>query len=267
MVKKVLIDSDALQVCITHSLSTEKEEVMGLLIGEVIDNTSHVYGVILLKRSDKRKDRVEISPEQLSNASTEAEKMGLSTRAGKPLRITGWYHSHPHITVWPSHVDISTQSMYQLMDPDFIGIIVSCFSDDSANNSGKIQVTCFQSANVSMTSAPRLERLEVDLEVVACDVMSTANLKALRNSPQLLMEEETGEYTKSLGYMDQDLLTAVQNATIYSKSVMQIIEIICSPMINNLQNEVRRRKEEVTKLRKKLASLQQEEGQSEMDVT
>ena len=37
------------------------------------DGLSHAHAVIMLRRSDKRKDRVEISPEQLSNASTNAE--------------------------------------------------------------------------------------------------------------------------------------------------------------------------------------------------
>ena len=35
-------------------------------------------------------------------ASTEAEKLAELT--GHPMRVAGWYHSHPHITVWPSHV-------------------------------------------------------------------------------------------------------------------------------------------------------------------
>lgn len=78
MVKKVLIESDALEVCMVHALSTEKEEVMGLLIGEVEDNISHIHAVIMLRRLDKRKDRVEISPEQLSSASSEAEISFLS---------------------------------------------------------------------------------------------------------------------------------------------------------------------------------------------
>ncbi|KAJ8266918.1 hypothetical protein GJAV_G00136160 [Gymnothorax javanicus] len=40
-----------------------------------VDNNRivHIHSVIILRRSDKRKDRVEISPEQLSAASTEAE--------------------------------------------------------------------------------------------------------------------------------------------------------------------------------------------------
>lgn len=46
--------------------------------------------------------RVEISAEQLGQASSKAEQMGKE--CGRELRIIGWYHSHPHITVWPSHV-------------------------------------------------------------------------------------------------------------------------------------------------------------------
>jgi hypothetical protein len=43
-------------------------------------------------------------------------------------RVIGWYHSHPHITVQPSHVDVRTQGQYQAMDPGFLGLIFSCFS-------------------------------------------------------------------------------------------------------------------------------------------
>lgn len=53
-------------------------------------------------RSDKKKDRVEISSLQQCLAATEAEK--LAEKHGLPVRVLGWYHSHPHITVCPSHV-------------------------------------------------------------------------------------------------------------------------------------------------------------------
>ncbi|CAM5165456.1 unnamed protein product [Natator depressus] len=89
-VQAVHLEADAFLVCLNHALSTEKEEVMGLCIGEVpagpragglpepgrwVDTSRivHIHSVIILRRSDKRKDRVEISPEQLSAASTEAE--------------------------------------------------------------------------------------------------------------------------------------------------------------------------------------------------
>lgn len=56
----------------------------------------------MMRRSDKQADRVEISPEQLSAAAIEAE--ALAGKLGRPIQVAGWYHSHPHITVWPSHV-------------------------------------------------------------------------------------------------------------------------------------------------------------------
>ena len=31
-------------------------------------------------------------------------RLGMLTSRKCPMRILGWYHSHPHITVWPSHV-------------------------------------------------------------------------------------------------------------------------------------------------------------------
>ena len=51
----------------------------------------NVQTLILLERMDKRQDRVEISPEQLSNATEYAEK--LSKQTSSNLRIIGWYHS------------------------------------------------------------------------------------------------------------------------------------------------------------------------------
>lgn len=55
-----------------------------------------------------------------------AEK--LSEGSESKVRVIGWYHSHPHITVLPSHVDIRTQGSYQMLDEGFVGIIISTFN-------------------------------------------------------------------------------------------------------------------------------------------
>lgn len=55
-----------------------------------------------------------------------AEK--LSEGSQTKVRVIGWYHSHPHITVLPSHVDVRTQGSYQMLDEGFIGIILSTFN-------------------------------------------------------------------------------------------------------------------------------------------
>ncbi|XVF24838.1 hypothetical protein REPUB_Repub13aG0162400 [Reevesia pubescens] len=75
---------------------------------------------------------------------TAMHRMTAST--GRTTRVIGWYHSHPHITVLPSHVDVRTQAMYQLLDSGFIGLIFSCFSEDT-NKVGRIQVIAFQSSD------------------------------------------------------------------------------------------------------------------------
>lgn len=71
---------------------------------QVNDDSSivSIAASLILRRSDKKADRVEISEEQLVQATIFAEE--LANKVRKPLRVVGWYHSHPHITVWPSHV-------------------------------------------------------------------------------------------------------------------------------------------------------------------
>eukprot|EP00850_Spirogloea_muscicola_P019606 SM000195S05253 [mRNA] locus=s195:77747:82044:+ [translate_table: standard] len=143
----VEVTTEVWLTCATHALSTETEEVMGLLLGDIAYGpdaaaTAHVWAAAPQTRSDRRKDRVETNPEQLAAATAQAERLSATT--GRTTRVIGWYHSHPHITVFPSHVDVRTQGMYQMMDDGFVGLIFSCFSEDS-NKVGRIQATAFQS--------------------------------------------------------------------------------------------------------------------------
>eukprot|EP00262_Sarcandra_glabra_P016167 TRINITY_DN5185_c0_g1_i1.p1 TRINITY_DN5185_c0_g1~~TRINITY_DN5185_c0_g1_i1.p1 ORF type:complete len:432 (+),score=74.21 TRINITY_DN5185_c0_g1_i1:176-1471(+) len=143
----VKMSEDVWLTCLTHALSTETEEIMGLLLGDIQHSSNGnaialIWGASPQTRSDRRKDRVETNPEQLAAASAQAERMTVTT--GRTTRVIGWYHSHPHITVLPSHVDVRTQAMYQLLDSGFIGLIFSCFSED-AQKVGRIQVIAFQS--------------------------------------------------------------------------------------------------------------------------
>ncbi|KAK4803131.1 hypothetical protein SAY86_001334 [Trapa natans] len=151
----VKISEEVWLTCLTHALSTETEEIMGLLLGDVECSkngnlTALIWGASPQTRSDRQKDRVETNPEQLAAASAQAERMTIST--GRTTRVIGWYHSHPHITVLPSHVDVRTQAMYQLLDSGFIGLIFSCFSED-INKVGRIQVIAFQSSDGKQTQS------------------------------------------------------------------------------------------------------------------
>ncbi|MBA0694298.1 hypothetical protein Goari_004609, partial [Gossypium aridum] len=82
--------------------------------------TALIWGASPQSRSDRRKDRVETNPEQLAAASAQADiSLNLYVR---------------------------TQAMYQLLDSGFIGLIFSCFSEDT-NKVGRIQVIAFQSSD------------------------------------------------------------------------------------------------------------------------
>lgn len=143
----VRVTQEVWLTCVTHALSTETEEIMGLLLGDIQYTSkgaaiASVWCAAPQTRLDRRKDRVETNPEQLAAATAQADRMTAAT--GQTTRVIGWYHSHPHITVMPSHVDVRTQAMYQMLDPGFVGLIFSCFSQDSSQV-GRIQAIAFQS--------------------------------------------------------------------------------------------------------------------------
>ena len=82
----VQLPSEVYGTCMAHALSAEHEEVMGLLIGhfEVLSSkqvpltlkhpsTIIIHSSLVLRRSDKRKDRVEVCHDQLTKATLHAE--------------------------------------------------------------------------------------------------------------------------------------------------------------------------------------------------
>ncbi|EEF44751.1 C6.1a, putative [Ricinus communis] len=72
------MSEDVWLTCLAHALSTETEEIMGLLLGDIEYSkngsvTALIWGASPQSRSDRRKDRVETNPEQLAAASAQAE--------------------------------------------------------------------------------------------------------------------------------------------------------------------------------------------------
>ncbi|KAF3450844.1 hypothetical protein FNV43_RR06933 [Rhamnella rubrinervis] len=227
----VKMSEDVWLTCLTHSLSTETEEIMGLLLGDIEYSknggvTALIWGASPQTRSDRRKDRVETNPEQLAAASAQAEisfdtcfnarafclsyimldvnifltfgeKHRMTTSTGRTTRVIGWYHSHPHITVLPSHVDVRTQAMYQLLDSGFIGLIFSCFSEDM-NKVGRIQVIAFQSTDgkqhhmsrpISLSPINRSSVIDLESSLSSSENALARSASAKAESP----ERDTGD--------------------------------------------------------------------------
>uniref|UniRef100_A0A8B9TRD3 BRCA1/BRCA2-containing complex subunit 3 n=1 Tax=Anas platyrhynchos TaxID=8839 RepID=A0A8B9TRD3_ANAPL len=271
-VQAVHLEADAFLVCLNHALSTEKEEVMGLCIGALppplpslpfpsrlspqVDagRVVHVQSVIILRRSDKRKDRVEISPEQLSAASTEAEiSLGMT---GRPMRVVGWYHSHPHITVWPSHVDVRTQAMYQMMDQGFVGLIFSCFIEDKNTKTGRILYTCFQSIQAQKSS--EYERIEIPIHVVPHETIGKVCLESAVELPKILCQEEQDAYRRIHSLTHLDSVTKIHNGSVFTKNLCSQMSAISGPLLQWLEDRLEQNKQRVQELQQEKERLLEE---------
>uniref|UniRef100_A0A915JGB7 MPN domain-containing protein n=1 Tax=Romanomermis culicivorax TaxID=13658 RepID=A0A915JGB7_ROMCU len=266
------VSSDVYYSCMHHALSTEVEEVMGLLIGWKDDekNTCYITNSLPLKRLDKRKDRVEISPEVLSDSITICDNLNaeintahekskisaphapyrnpFSSSLGdgfslpstttrniiepKNLHAIGWYHSHPHITVYPSDVDLRTQDSFQSMvDKMWFGLIFGVYNNEEPTKTNHLQLIAFQTimhngrmvqslipvivdphlspvtysiCNNKPDSNGVLQRVSLDVEtkkILDClhapVVPNHKTLENLRDSFLLLADEEKLEYEKA----------------------------------------------------------------------
>ncbi|PNJ09619.1 lys-63-specific deubiquitinase BRCC36 isoform X4 [Pongo pygmaeus] len=303
-VQAVHLESDAFLVCLNHALSTEKEEVMGLCIGELNDDTRsdskfaytgtemrtvaekvdavrivHIHSVIILRRSDKRKDRVEISPEQLSAASTEAERLAELT--GRPMRVVGWYHSHPHITVWPSHVDVRTQAMYQMMDQGFVGLIFSCFIEDKNTKTGRVLYTCFQSIQAQKSSEclhgprdfwsssqhisiegqkeeERYERIEIPIHIVPHVTIGKVCLESAVELPKILCQEEQDAYRRIHSLTHLDSVTKIHNGSVFTKNLCSQMSAVSGPLLQWLEDRLEQNQQHLQELQQEKEELMQE---------
>ncbi|XP_053448594.1 lys-63-specific deubiquitinase BRCC36-like [Nycticebus coucang] len=275
----VHLESDAFLVCLNHALSTEQEEVMGLCLGELnadqryaskfacagpemrpvaekVDPVRivHIHSVIILPRFEKRKDRVEISPEQLFAASREAERLAKLT--GRPLRVVGWYHSHPHITVWPSHVDIRTQAMYQMMDQGFVGLIFSCFVEDKNANIGQVLYTCFQSIQDPKSS--EYERIEIPIHIIPHVTMGKVCLESAVELPRILCQEEQEAYGRIHSLTHLDTVTKIHNGLVFTKNLCSQMSAVSGPLLQWLEDRLEQNQQQLQELQQVKEELMQQ---------
>ncbi|XP_043297183.1 lys-63-specific deubiquitinase BRCC36-like [Cervus canadensis] len=254
-VQAVHLELDAFLVCLNHALSTEKEEVMGLCIGEFDTiRIVHIHSVIILRRSDKRKDRVEISPEQLSAASTEAERLAELT--GRPMRVVGWYYSHPHITVWPSHVDVRAQAMYQMMDQGFVGLIFACFIEDKNTKTGRVLYTCFQSIQAQRSS--EYERIEIPIHIVPHVTIGKVCLESAVELPKILCQEEKDAYRRIHSLTHLDSVTKIHNGSVFTKNLCSQMSTVSGPLLQWLEDRLEQNQQHVQELQQEKEELLQE---------
>lgn len=224
MLEKVKITPEVWAACWNHALTTETEEVMGLLMGKEdinVENTLIISALKISRRITKQKDRVEIDHQDLIEASEYAASLPGDRR------VIGWYHSHPHVTVHPSHVDLATQASYQLMDKNFVGLIFSVYNFEKKAKVDTKEAIAFQTVNDS----------ERNIEIVVTSGDWTGDsekvvIEALTKIPDILKREEVEACSLSLS---DDILNNVYNRGCLISQLSCQTSIVAAPMLQSLK--------------------------------
>ncbi|KAM3179076.1 hypothetical protein ACTXT7_001296 [Hymenolepis weldensis] len=160
---EIKLSPSAYQTIVTHALTHEKEEIIGLLFAEECEKHIQIYSAKPCPRITHQPDRVEMRDEDLASGIQEADR--LQALLGRNIKVLGWYHSHPHTTVHPSSHDKATQALYEASSPKFFGIIVSVFTKVNGSKDDEkqqeIRITSFRSDGETSTKLT-IEPIEID---------------------------------------------------------------------------------------------------------
>ncbi|CAG9332052.1 BRCC3 [Blepharisma stoltei] len=231
-VEKVELSSDCFRGLLGHSFITSQEEVLGILFGDYDEGVVRIWGSKSLQRNCKEKDRVEVDDIQLSEAMDHAEELSRSIQQASTVK--GWFHSHPNITVFPSHVDIRTQHALQSLGREFVGLIISCFSRDQ-HNLEKIDLIAFQTINnkaksIQVEIVSPLKLLKQPELMIMHDCFDYL-LEVQRNI--LREEQQAYESTKR----NVNALGAVYNASLFNLSISRLLQKSLLPLYEYIKQK------------------------------
>jgi 26S proteasome regulatory subunit N11 len=102
--EQIYISSLALLKMLKHARAGVPLEVMGLLIGEVIDDYAiKVVDVFAMPQSGTSVSVESVDPVY------QQDMLDMLKQTQRTEVVVGWYHSHPSFGCWLSSVDINTQ--------------------------------------------------------------------------------------------------------------------------------------------------------------
>merc|ERR1711871_1880094 len=131
----VYISSLSLLKMLKHARAGVPMEVMGLMLGDFIDEYT-------VKCVD-----VFAMPQSGTGVSVEAVDPGFQTKmldmlkqTGRQEMVVGWYHSHPGFGCWLSGVDINTQQSFEALNPRAVAVVL----DPIQSVKGKVVIDAFR---------------------------------------------------------------------------------------------------------------------------
>ncbi|CAN6467329.1 unnamed protein product [Victoria cruziana] len=136
--EQVYISSLALLKMLKHGRAGVPMEVMGLMLGEFVDEyTVRVVDVFAMPQSGTG-----VSVEAVDHV-FQTNMLDMLKQTGRPEMVVGWYHSHPGFGCWLSGVDINTQQSFEALNQRAVAVVV----DPIQSVKGKVVIDAFRLIN------------------------------------------------------------------------------------------------------------------------
>jgi 26S proteasome regulatory subunit N11 len=139
--EKVHVSSLALLKMLKHGRAGVPMEVMGLMLGQFVDDyTINCVDVFAMPQSG-----TSVSVEAVDPV-FQTKMLDMLQQTGRGEMVVGWYHSHPGFGCWLSSTDINTQSSFEALNPRAVALVV----DPIQSVKGKVVIDCFRLINPQM---------------------------------------------------------------------------------------------------------------------
>jgi len=136
--EQIYISSLALLKMLKHGRAGVPMEVMGLMLGEYVDEyTVKVVDVFAMPQSGTGVSVEAVDPV------FQAKMLDMLKQTGRPEMVVGWYHSHPGFGCWLSGVDINTQQSFEALSDRAVAVVV----DPVQSVKGKVVIDAFRLIN------------------------------------------------------------------------------------------------------------------------
>lgn len=133
--EQIYISSLALLKMLKHGRAGVPMEVMGLMLGEFVDDyTVRVVDVFAMPQSGTGVSVEAVDPV------FQAKMLDMLKQVGRPEMVVGWYHSHPGFGCWLSGVDINTQQSFEQLNQRAVAVVV----DPVQSVKGKVVIDAFR---------------------------------------------------------------------------------------------------------------------------
>jgi len=134
----IFISSLALIKMLKHGRAGVPMEVMGLMLGEFVDDYMiRVVDVFAMPQSGTGVSVEAVDPV------FQTKMLDMLDQTGRHQMVVGWYHSHPGFDCWLSGVDINTQQSFEQLNQRAVAVVV----DPVMSVKGKVVLDAFRLIN------------------------------------------------------------------------------------------------------------------------